>query len=109
MRPFALAAAPREGVEGRQLPDWQEAVALALRGAEALLPQRTMGFDVGLTPTGPVIVEANRGYDPYPSARFGAVVRAIQRASAAGGPVLVVTGTERRRPRRAQAGRLSSR
>jgi hypothetical protein len=65
---------------------------LGRRCAELLLPQRTMGFDVGLTPSGPVLVEANRGYDPFPSARFGAVVRAIRHATAAGAPVLEPAG-----------------
>ena len=92
LRPFAPAGRPQGGIEGRVLPDWGAAVALALRSAELLLPQRTMGFDIGLTPSGPVIVEANRGYDPFPSARFGAALRAIQRAAATGGPVPVLPG-----------------
>ena len=92
LRPFALTGPPHPGIEGRPLPEWHGAVALARRGAELLLPQRTMGFDVALTPSGPVIVEANRGYDPFPSAHFGAVLRAIKRAAAGGGPALVLAG-----------------
>jgi hypothetical protein len=84
LRPWAPDGGAPPDVEGRRLPDWEEAVALAYRAAALLLPQRTMGFDVGLTPDGPVIVEANRGYDPFPSARFGAVVRAIARATTDG-------------------------
>jgi len=80
-----LGPAPK-GLEGAVLPDWEAACELARRGSLLLLPQRTMGWDLALTPSGPVIVEANRGYDPFPTPRFGAVVRAIERALADGGP-----------------------
>ena len=84
LTPLAVTGGGLAGVEGRQLPDWPEALDLARRAATLLLPQRTMGFDVGLSSRGPVLVEANRGYDPFPSARFGAVVRGIERAVAEG-------------------------
>jgi hypothetical protein len=88
LRPFSATGTPMPGLEGRRLPDWEAARALALRCAVLLLPQRSMGFDVALTPRGPILVEANRGYDPFPSARFGAAMRAIRRAAAEGGPAV---------------------
>ena len=67
-------------LEGAVVPDWREACDLVRTAALHLLPQRTMGFDIALTPRGPVVVEANRGYDPFPTPRFGDVVRAMERA-----------------------------
>ncbi len=81
--PFG-GAAELPGAEGRTLPDWHEACALVRRASRVLLPQRTMGWDVGFTPEGPRLVEANRGYDPFPSPGFGDVMRAVQHAVAEG-------------------------
>jgi len=80
--PGAGAVGP---IEGEALPDWEAACEIVRRGALLLMPQRSMGWDVALTPRGPVVVEANRGYDPFASEAFGAVVRAIDRAAAHGG------------------------
>jgi hypothetical protein len=62
----AVPRHPATGVdfEGFQLPCWQEAVDLVLRCARLFLPLRTIGWDVALTPQGPVIVEGNRWWDP---------------------------------------------
>jgi hypothetical protein len=49
---------------GAALPDWAALGATVLRAARLLLPLRTLGWDVGLTPRGPVLVEANRWWDP---------------------------------------------
>lgn len=51
---------------GRTLPMWDEVRALSLRTAEALLPARTVGLDVAITPGGPTIIEANMWWDPPP-------------------------------------------
>lgn len=72
------------GVEGRVLPDWREACALVREASEHLIPQRSMGWDVALSTRGPVIVEANRGYDPFPSPRFGEMVRTMAATAGAG-------------------------
>jgi hypothetical protein len=49
---------------GYQLPFWPEAMQLALRAALAFCPIRTVGWDIALTGTGPVLVEGNIWYDP---------------------------------------------
>lgn len=52
---------PDSGVPlvGLVLPDWQAARATCLSAATALAGLRLIGWDVALTPRGPVIVEAN--------------------------------------------------
>jgi hypothetical protein len=52
-------------LEGARLPDWPAVVELVRRCALLFLPLRTIGWDVGLTPRGPVIVEGNRWWDPH--------------------------------------------
>jgi hypothetical protein len=51
-------------LEGASLPDWSALVDLVLRCASLFRPLRTIGWDVALTPRGPVIVEGNRWWDP---------------------------------------------
>ncbi|HTI33289.1 MAG TPA: sugar-transfer associated ATP-grasp domain-containing protein, partial [Miltoncostaea sp.] len=46
-------------VEGWRLPMYQEACALVRDAAPHMLPMRTIGWDVAITPGGPVVVEAN--------------------------------------------------
>jgi hypothetical protein len=41
------------------LPYWQEACRLAEASAVALLPHRSLGWDIAITPDGPVVVETN--------------------------------------------------
>lgn len=45
-------------------PLWQDVTALALRAAVAMLPTRSIGWDIAVTPDGPMIIEANRYWDP---------------------------------------------
>lgn len=53
----------RERIGGRRLPLWDETREL-LVSAQAVTPQLvTVGWDVAITDEGPVIVEANPGYD----------------------------------------------
>jgi len=59
---------PTAGIplRGLRIPLWDEAVRLALDAAPVFLPLRTLGFDIGLTPDGPRVVELNMWWDlPY--------------------------------------------
>ncbi|KTD43140.1 sugar-transfer associated ATP-grasp domain-containing protein [Legionella parisiensis] len=47
-----------------QLPMWNEACELAVHAAKQFLPLRTIGWDIALTPTKPVIIEGNQHWDP---------------------------------------------
>ncbi len=58
-------------LEGAQLPDWRALVELVKRATLLFLPLRTVGWDVGLTPRGPVIVEGNRWWDPASDRALG--------------------------------------
>ena len=46
-------------IDGRQLPDWDQAVAACLRGHEEMADYPCIGWDVGFTPDGPVVIEGN--------------------------------------------------
>jgi hypothetical protein len=54
-----------EPIAGRCFPFWDEAKALVRRASLLFLPLRTIGWDVALTPAGPVLVEANVWWDPF--------------------------------------------
>ena len=80
----ADVGAPR-GAGDRALPDWDAACALVLRASRALMPQRAIGWDVALTPRGPLLLGAD--------SRFGSAgggleegLAAIERALAVDGP-----------------------
>ena len=50
-------------IPGLLLPFWQESVALVLRAHETAFPRFvTLGWDVALTPHGPVLLETNSGW-----------------------------------------------
>lgn len=50
-------------IVGRHLPEWKKLVRLVL-AAHALFPgTRLLGWDVALTPEGPVLLETNAGWD----------------------------------------------
>jgi len=51
--------------EGFKLPFWDEARRMVSEAALKFLPIRTIGWDVALTPDGPVIVEGNMWWDPF--------------------------------------------
>lgn len=73
---------PHHPVTGRELsgfrfPDWEAARALARTAAEAFLPCRTVGWDIALTPDGPVIIEGNLYY--HPPIRFAAKLDLLDR------------------------------
>jgi hypothetical protein len=47
------------------LPFWEDACALVETAARHFLPIRTIGWDVALTPEGPVIIEGNFWWNPF--------------------------------------------
>jgi hypothetical protein len=57
---------PRTGVtfRGFAVPFWEEACALVRRAALAFRPLRTIGWDVAITGSGPVLIEGNERWDP---------------------------------------------
>ena len=67
-------------IEGFQLPVWTEACQLAREAARLFLPLRFVGWDIALTETGPVLVEANWNSDPpNPHQSLHLLREAIQR------------------------------
>jgi len=56
-------------VTGLAIPGWGELRRLAERAAIAFLPARAIGWDIAVTPDGPVIIEANRSWDAPNSTR----------------------------------------
>jgi hypothetical protein len=62
------------GVEGVRLPDWEEAVEMTREATLRFAPIRTLGWDVGLTPSGPMLMEANAFWWPRSSPEQGALV-----------------------------------
>jgi hypothetical protein len=71
-------------IKGRQLPNWQEAVALAIAAHRLVAPRILVGWDIGFLPSGPCLVEGNVGPDadihqrtelqPLGNARYGALL-----------------------------------
>jgi hypothetical protein len=49
-----------------EIPFWKETVALARRAASTFLPLKTIGWDIAITPRGPVLIEGNAYWDPFP-------------------------------------------
>ena len=64
---YSLAEHPHTGrvFSDFTLPLWHEACALAETAAKHFLPIRTVGWDVALTPEGPVILEGNFWWNPF--------------------------------------------
>lgn len=58
------AVHPQTGmqIEGLELPQWPAVVSLVVRAHERLPFPRTLGWDVAVTESGPVILEVNSGY-----------------------------------------------
>jgi hypothetical protein len=55
-------------IEGMEVPMWTGALELAVRAAPHFLPSRSIGWDIAITDRGPLIVEANRMWTPFPQA-----------------------------------------
>jgi hypothetical protein len=47
---------------GRTVPFWDEVVSLVARGAGSLTGLRSIGWDIAVTPAGPLVVEANNDW-----------------------------------------------
>jgi len=47
-----------------RVPDWQAVRDLAIRAANAFRPLRTIGWDIAVTPDGPMLLEGNVTWDP---------------------------------------------
>ena len=61
-------AASKQSTLGYQVPWWPEAIALAKNAALSFRPLRCIGWDIGLTENGPVVIEGNVFWDPLPLA-----------------------------------------
>lgn len=59
MEPISVHPATGERIAGFQLPDWDEAVDLALRAHKTLPTIALVGWDIAITPDGAVIIEGN--------------------------------------------------
>src|SRR3546814_3086292 len=62
--PQATDDHPRTGqrITGLRLPDWALTLELAIRAARAFDVQTSLGWDIGFTDAGPVVVEGNWRY-----------------------------------------------
>jgi hypothetical protein len=58
VRHDALPATGRR-VTGWRVPMFEEACGVALAGAPWFMPMRTLGWDVAITPDGPIVIETN--------------------------------------------------
>lgn len=72
-------AVPATGtpIEGVAVPLWAEARALAFEAARRFLPTRSIGWDIAIADRGPVLVEANRFWTPFPQPDLAQVIARI--------------------------------
>lgn len=70
------------GADGGPLrvPMWDEACALVRDAAPHFLPLRTLGWDIAITPGGPMIIEANAHWGAEVTSRMGAVFARMREA-----------------------------
>jgi hypothetical protein len=54
-----------QSLRGLQPPMWSDVVKLGKWAAMAFLPSRCLGWDIAMTSAGPVLIEANRYWDPH--------------------------------------------
>ena len=50
-------------IVGRRVPRWHDVLDLSVRAAKAFREMRTVGWDIGITDEGPIVIEGNRTYD----------------------------------------------
>lgn len=62
----SFAHHPDTGINfiGFQLPYWEETCNLAKKAAIQFAPLAAVGWDIAITPTGPVLIEGNTAWDP---------------------------------------------
>jgi hypothetical protein len=77
-----LAWGPAPAQMVAPLPEWGAACALVLAACPAFLPVRALGWDVALTPEGPVVIEANTRFGAFPVAGARDVVDRLEREGA---------------------------
>ncbi|MGF1609796.1 MAG: sugar-transfer associated ATP-grasp domain-containing protein [Kiloniellales bacterium] len=53
-----------KALAGFEVPHWAGACALARKAAVSFLPLMTIGWDIALTPAGPLLIEGNAWWDP---------------------------------------------
>lgn len=63
-RPIERHPITGEALVGFQLPQWSEARELAIRAAKVFHGTRAVGWDIGVTDQGPVLLEGNGTWDP---------------------------------------------
>jgi hypothetical protein len=74
-------------IAGFTVPGWADALALVDRAVAAAAPLRTVGWDVGPTSDGPVIIEANPQWNPaWGHPDWPEAIRALREAAAAVSP-----------------------
>lgn len=87
-----VATPPPADDAGRpaRVPMWDEACALVRTAAPHFLPLRTLGWDIAITPEGPVIIEANAHWGAEVTPRMAAVFARMRGPEAT--PVLCAPG-----------------
>ena len=77
-----MPEAPATGtpIEGVRLPNWSEALDLVRGAALSFAPSRTLGWDVALTPRGPVIAEVNAFWWPRSGPEQGRLLERLRSA-----------------------------
>lgn len=79
---FAVADEGRRPAPGAAVPAWDEVIALARRATRAFMPMRAPAWDIAVTGAGPVIIEANKWWDPTsPLPEMPAAVAAMEAAA----------------------------
>jgi hypothetical protein len=58
-------------IEGSRLPMWNEVIELALAAHRAFPDFPSVGWDIGITPDGPVLVEGNYNWNVHPTQQAG--------------------------------------
>ena len=64
-------------IEGLRMPMWDEALALAFRATTHFLPVRSIGWDIAVTDRGPVLIEANRMWTPFPQPHLASTLAGL--------------------------------
>ncbi len=89
--PESVPFHPMTGVafEAFALPDWPALIELAHRCAGAFPALRTVGWDLALTPGGPMVVEGNAWWDPPNDALLAPAAPGVERHEMVGAVALL--------------------